>query len=122
MVMCWELAQLIENTDRQTDPMLCYSNGTDNNFTEDGKYRMTPKTEQLRPHFIGKPRDVSIAATAVNCNSVGGTHTVQSLVPVPASNVKRRASLCYKCQSDQHIWYNCPLRKPQGGGLDRLLA
>ena len=43
-----------------------------NYYTEDGKYNTVPKTEQLRSHFVGKTRDVSIPASAVNNNPVCG--------------------------------------------------
>ena len=94
-----------------------------NNYTDDGKYRSMPKTEQPRSHFVTKMRDVSISASAVGQNRGGGVSGTHSSPSVPVT-VKSKPRLCFKCRSDQHLLANCPLRNVRGGerGAPRVNA
>ena len=69
-----------------------------NNYTEDGKYRSVPRTEQPRTYFTSKTREhVSVATTPVGRSRIGNT-------------VKPRARLCFECKSDQHVLANSPFK------------
>ena len=74
-----------------------------NNYTEDGKYRTSSRTEQARP-FVGKLRDyVPIVSSTVSRTCANGTQSGHTMG-------KPKPRLCFRCKSDQHLLANCPLR------------
>ena len=58
-----------------------------NNYTEDGKYRSSSRTEQSRA-FVSRPREHVSVSSSVSRNAVGGTQTWHS-------TVKPKPRLCF---------------------------